>query len=86
MRSIEFGKRSAEPQGQGQEPAGGSSAAGRLMRALQKQPAAAGPWGLQPAMLSFGMGANFELDSMQASLHTRLKFQDWFTLKARFHL
>lgn len=81
MRSIEFGRRSAEPHKEGEEPAGGGSAAGRLMRALQKQSAAAGPWGLQPAMLSFGVGANFELDSMEASLHARLKFQDWFTLK-----
>lgn len=82
MRSIEFGKPAAAAQTQGRGQEGGGSAAGRLMGALQEQ-TATGPWGLQPATFSFGVGANFELDTNELSLQTRLKFQDWFTLKVR---
>lgn len=83
MRSIEIGKPTAASQKQVQRQEDRGSTAGRLMRALQDQGAAAGPWGLQPATFSFGVGANFELDTNELSLQTRLKFQDWFTLKVR---
>lgn len=62
-----------------------SSPSSRLMGPLKEQSQTMGPWGgaqgLQPALLSFGAGLNFELDSMDLAFQTRVKFQDWFTLK-----
>jgi len=64
-----------------------SSPSSRLMGPLKEQSQTMGPLGgaqgLQPALLSFGAGLNFELDSMDLAFQTRVKFQDWFTLKVR---
>ena len=88
MRCIEFGR----PEGKfvpAPAPRGGSqqTVGSRLLSTLRPQPPTAGPWGgarrLKPALLSFGVGANFELDNMELAVQTRLKFQDWLTLKVR---
>ena len=87
MRCIEFGRPEGNLVPAPAARAGSSqqTVGSRLLSTLRPQQPVAGPWGgarrLKPALLSFGVGANFELDNMELALQTRLKFQDWLTLK-----
>ena len=88
MRCIEFGRPEGSFTPAPAARAGSQQSVGsRLLSTLRPQPPVAGPWGgarrLKPALLSFGVGANFELDNMELAVQTRVKFQDWLTLKVR---
>ena len=92
MRCIEFGRpeRQVVPAPAGRNRGGSQqqqTVGSRLLSTLRPQAPVAGPWGgaarLKPALLSFGVGANFELDNMALALQTRVKFQDWLTFKVR---
>jgi len=93
MRCIEFGRPEGKmvpapaPRNRGVVPQQQQTVGSRLLSTLRPQAPVAGPWGgaarLKPALLSFGVGANFELDNMALALQTRVKFQDWLTLKVR---
>ena len=92
MRCIEFGRPEGPlvptPAGRNRGiPPQQQTVGSRLLSTLRPQAPVAGPWGgaarLKPALLSFGVGANFELDNMALALQTRVKFQDWLTLKVQ---